>query len=178
MRGFPGSSFLPSCCTAWLWKWPVPGSGLPYTSFPLEFTTYWTSITTLLVTEISWGSRDNKTAQPLTLSQTRRIWPLYDLGKVSSCPPSFAGQVLWLLIFPSLENQFLSSPRQGISRRGEKCSAAAMPWWCLETGFFPLVFVVQNAFSCVWALKPPPDEMKSKGSQEFPWVQHEAWTTF
>lgn len=47
-----------------------------------------------LVTEISWGRRDYYTAQPLALSQTKSIWSLYDLGKVSSCLPSFAGQVL------------------------------------------------------------------------------------
>lgn len=133
---------------------------------------------TPLVTEISWSRRDDYTAQPLTLSQTRRTWPLCDLGKVFSCPDSFAGQVLWLLFFPSLEKQLLSSPRKGISRRGENCSAAAMPLCCLKMGFFPQVFVIQNTSSCVWALKPPLDEMKSKGSQEFPWVQQEAWTAF
>lgn len=118
-------------------KWPALGSGLAYTSFSLEVTTYWASVTYLsLVTEISWGRRDYYTAQSLTLSQTRRIWPLYDLGKVSSCLPSFAGQVLWLLIVPSLEKQ-LSSPRREISRRGDNYSAPAMPLWCLKMGFFP-----------------------------------------
>lgn len=41
-------------------------------------------------------------------------------------------------------------------------------------GVFPQVFVLQNASPCVWALKPPPNEMKSKGSQEVLWVPHEA----
>lgn len=63
-----------------LWKWPVPGSGLSYTSFSMELITYWASITHLC-SLISWGRRNDCTAQPLTLSHTRRIWPLYNLGK-------------------------------------------------------------------------------------------------
>lgn len=113
-----------------------------------------------LVTEISWGRRDYYTAQPLALSQTKSIWSLYDLGKVSSCLPSFAGQVLWLLIFPSSENQLLkqSQIRDFKKRRELLCTSNATVMSL--NGVFPTSVCISK---CLLLMK-----WKAKASRSFP----------
>lgn len=127
--------------------------------FPLGLSTYWASITTPLVTEISWGRRGDYAVRPPTLSQAvafhfptlrlshghprDEVTDKEDLafavwaGESVQLPTQFCrmGAVTPDLSIPG--ELWLSSPRQGILGRGEGCSALAMPLRVVSKWGFP-----------------------------------------